>query len=136
MARGAYSPFGLLSGEGSLCRRAQVDKIYGHPFELVSVTAAHASPLIASACKATAPDHALIRLYSTENWQLVGPPLAGHSLTITKLAFSPPNREGADADRYLLSVSRDRTWHIFERNVSGASGQLVPRAVVAFGAPD
>ncbi|GAA5984289.1 hypothetical protein JCM10908_006126 [Rhodotorula pacifica] len=109
----------------------EVDKLYGHPFELVSVTSAHASPIIATACKATAPDHALIRIYSTETWQPVGVPLEGHSLTITKLAFSPPTAQGADADRWLLSVSRDRTWNVFERTSQGEEEPTYQRVTSA-----
>lgn len=100
----------------------QVDKLYGHPFELVSVTSAHSLPIIATACKATAPEHALIRVYSTETWQPVGVPLEGHSLTITKLAFSPPSLQDTEADRWLLSVSRDRTWNVYERASADGEG--------------
>lgn len=70
--------------------------------------------MIATACKATLPSHALIRLYDTRTWQPIktivpqGGVLEGHSLTITKLAFS-------GNDRWLLSVSRDRSWRIYER---------------------
>ncbi|GAA5868103.1 hypothetical protein JCM3774_001022 [Rhodotorula dairenensis] len=106
----------------------EVDKLYGHPFELVSVASAHSLPIIASACKATAPEHALIRIYSTETWQPVGVPLAGHSLTITKLAFSPATLQGADPDRWLLSVSRDRTWNVYERTSQDGEEPVYRRA--------
>ncbi|KWU47145.1 WD40 repeat-like protein [Rhodotorula sp. JG-1b] len=109
----------------------EVDKLYGHPFELVSVTSAHSLPIIATACKATAPEHALIRVYSTETWQPVGVPLEGHSLTITKLAFSPPTLQGADADRWLLSVSRDRTWNVYERASADGEEPTYRRAAIA-----
>ncbi|BGP24984.1 RNA polymerase II elongator complex protein 2 [Rhodotorula toruloides] len=102
----------------------EVEKLYGHAFELVSVASAHALPLIASACKATVPEHAVIRLFSTETWQPVGAVLGGHALTITKLAFSP----GGDdvRDRWLLSVSRDRTFRLYERDESQGFGFYRP----------
>ncbi|GAA5950694.1 hypothetical protein JCM21900_000482 [Sporobolomyces salmonicolor] len=90
----------------------ETEKLYGHAFELVSVASAHTHPLIATACKATLPEHALVRLYDTTNWQPVrgeGGVLDGHALTITRLAFSR-------GDRWLLSVSRDRTWRVYERD--------------------
>ncbi|BGP40443.1 Elongator subunit elp2 [Rhodotorula kratochvilovae] len=92
----------------------EIEKLYGHAFELVAVASAHSAPLIATACKATAPEHAVVRLYSTATWQPVGAVLDGHALTITKLAFSPA-AEGGEADRWLLSVSRDRTWRVYGR---------------------
>uniref|UniRef100_A0A0K3CCY1 Elongator complex protein 2 n=1 Tax=Rhodotorula toruloides TaxID=5286 RepID=A0A0K3CCY1_RHOTO len=102
----------------------EVEKLYGHAFELVSVASAHSLPLVASACKATAPEHAVIRLFSTETWQPVGAVLGGHALTITKLAFSP----GAEnvRDRWLLSVSRDRTFRLYERDDSQSLGFYRP----------
>ncbi|GAA6001452.1 Elongator subunit ELP2 [Rhodotorula paludigena] len=105
----------------------EVEKLYGHAFELVSVAAAHSSPLIASACKATAAEQAVIRLYSTQTWQPIGALLEGHALTITKLAFSPAGA-GFEADRWLLSVSRDRTWRLYERDEAGAEGFYRPVA--------
>ncbi|GAA5894313.1 Elongator subunit ELP2 [Sporobolomyces salmoneus] len=89
----------------------ETEKLYGHSFELVALCSAHRSPLIASACKATLPSHALIRLYDTRTWLPVrteGGILEGHSLTITKLEFSRD-------DKWLLSVSRDRCWRVYER---------------------
>ncbi len=64
---------------------------------------------IATACKATTPEHAVVRVYDTQTWQLFGQPLAGHSLTVTHIAFSPD-------DSQILSVSRDRTWRLFEKS--------------------
>lgn len=67
---------------------------------------------MATACKATTAEHAVIRVYSTENYQPVGQPLEGHSLTVTRIAFSPD-------DNFVLSVSRDRSWRLFEFHNSG-----------------
>lgn len=64
---------------------------------------------MATACKATNLEHAVIRVYDTQTWQLFGQPLAGHSLTVTQIAFSPD-------DVHILSVSRDRTWRLFEKS--------------------
>lgn len=44
---------------------------------------------VATACKATSADHAVVRVYDTQTWQLFGQPLAGHNLTVTQIAFSP-----------------------------------------------
>ena len=63
---------------------------------------------IATACKATTPEHAVVRVYDTQTWQPFGQPLAGHNLTVTQIAFSPD-------DALILSVSRDRTWRLFEK---------------------
>ncbi|GAA5872808.1 hypothetical protein JCM8547_005709 [Rhodosporidiobolus lusitaniae] len=94
----------------------ETEKLYGHSFELVAVSSAHSAPLIATACKATLPEHAVIRLYNTSTWRPVGDVLVGHSLTITKLAFSPAGEVQGTRDRWLLSVGRDRTWRVYERD--------------------
>jgi elongator complex protein 2 len=49
----------------------------------------------------------VIRLYDTGKWQPIYEPLSGHSLTVTRIAFSPD-------DRLILSVSRDRSWRLYE----------------------
>lgn len=79
--------------------------------------------LIATACRATSPEHAVVRIYETKAWQPVGSPLEGHSLTVTRIAFSPD-------DRFLLSVSRDRTWQLYSVQPNGgtlASSQTLGR---------
>ncbi|KIY73702.1 WD40 repeat-like protein [Cylindrobasidium torrendii FP15055 ss-10] len=88
----------------------EVEKIFGHGYESISLAISNKRDLIASACKTTSPEHALVRLWDTQTWRPVGDPLAGHSLTVTRVAFSPD-------DKYVLSVSRDRTWRLFERDI-------------------
>lgn len=85
------------------------EKLYGHGYEISAVAVSHDSTLIATACKATSIDHAVIRLYDTSDWHEVKPSLTAHSLTITDLCFS-------EDDRYLLSVGRDRQWAVFQRS--------------------
>ena len=88
------------------------EKLYGHGYEISSVTASNDGSLVAAACKASSVDHAVIRLYETREWREIKPPLSAHSLTVTCISFD------ADA-KLLLSVGRDRKWAIFERNDGG-----------------
>ncbi|KAI1404543.1 WD40 repeat-like protein [Hypoxylon fuscum] len=97
--------------EDSLSRHTlwpEIEKLYGHGYEISCLAVSHDGTLIASACKASSINHAVIRLFETERWTEVKPPLTAHSLTATRLRFSPD-------DKYLLSVGRDRQWAVFER---------------------
>nr|GAT54077.1 predicted protein [Mycena chlorophos] len=85
----------------------ETEKIFGHGYESISLAASNSRCYIATACKASTAEHAVVRVYDTGKWQPVGQPLAGHTLTVTRIAFSPD-------DRFILSVSRDRTWRLFE----------------------
>ncbi|KAH8600776.1 quinon protein alcohol dehydrogenase-like superfamily [Bisporella sp. PMI_857] len=89
----------------------EAEKLYGHGYEISALATSHDGALVATACKASSIDHAVIRIFETTSWHEVKPPLAAHSLTATRLRFSPD-------DRYLLSVGRDRQWAIFERDVT------------------
>jgi elongator complex protein 2 len=107
----------------------EIEKVFGHGYEVrllanlvtlkikkslrqsISLAVSNSKHLIATACKATTAEHAVVRVYDTDKWQLVGQPLEGHSLTITRIAFSPD-------DKFILSVSRDRTWRLFENQGS------------------
>ncbi|KAI1099875.1 WD40 repeat-like protein [Jackrogersella minutella] len=98
--------------EDSLSRHTlwpEIEKLYGHGYEISCLAVSHDGTLIASACKASSINHAVIRLFETERWAEVKPPLTAHSLTTTRLRFSPD-------DRHLLSVGRDRQWAVFERD--------------------
>lgn len=86
----------------------ELEKLYGHGYEINCVAASHDGSLVATACKASSIDHAVIRLYDTKEWREIKPVLKGHSLTVTGLRFS------AD-DQYLLSVGRDRQFCLWEK---------------------
>lgn len=91
----------------------ETEKLYGHGYEISAVAVSRDGGLIATACRASSIDHAVIRLYDTKNWLEVKPPLKAHSLTVTALQFSPD-------DKYLLSVGRDRQWVVWERSTEPA----------------
>ena len=88
------------------------EKLYGHGYEISALAASHDGSIIATACKASSIDHAVLRVYETKDWREVKPPLVNHSLTITCLRFSGD-------DSYLLSGSRDRGWAVFRRKDKG-----------------
>lgn len=91
----------------------EIEKLYGHGYEISCLAVSHDGKLIASACKASSINHAVIRLFETERWTEIRPPLTAHSLTTTRLRFSSD-------DQYLLSVGRDRQWAVFERDAGDA----------------
>lgn len=106
--------------EESLSRHTlwpEIEKLYGHGYEISCLAASHDGKLIASACKASSLNHAVIRIFETERWTELRPPLAVHTLTATRLRFS------AD-DRFLLSVGRDRQWAVFERRETEKDGEM------------
>jgi len=90
------------------------EKLYGHGFEISEVNTLQQGPILATACKASSIDHAVIRLYDGVNWSEIKPPLTAHSLTVTRLAFS------FEEPNYLLSVGRDRQWAVFQQSEPGA----------------
>ncbi|KAL2118355.1 hypothetical protein VTJ04DRAFT_8015 [Mycothermus thermophilus] len=98
--------------EESLSRHTlwpETEKLYGHGYELSCLAATRDGSLIASACKASSLNHAVIRVFETARWTELHPPLQAHSLTVTRLRFAPPE------DGLLLSVSRDRGWAVWRR---------------------
>jgi elongator complex protein 2 len=104
--------------EESLSRHTlwpEIEKLYGHGYEISCLAASHDGKLIASACKASSLNHAVIRLFETERWTEVKPPLQAHSLTVARVRLS-------EDDNMLLSVGRDRQWVVWERNGDGAAG--------------
>ncbi|RXM35657.1 hypothetical protein EOD39_3961 [Acipenser ruthenus] len=85
----------------------EVQKLYGHGYEMFCVASNRAKTVVASACKASKPEHAAIHLWSTSSWKQLHS-LSLHSLTVTQMAFSPDSR-------FLLAVSRDRTWSLWSQ---------------------
>lgn len=86
----------------------ELQKLYGHGYEIFCMTARHDGQLLATACKSTNLEHSAIILWSTDTWSQVQK-LISHQLTVTQMEFSPN-------DRYLLSVSRDRKWSLFKND--------------------
>ncbi|XP_075995702.1 elongator complex protein 2 isoform X2 [Genypterus blacodes] len=87
----------------------EVQKLYGHGFEMFCLASDSARTVVASACKASKADHASVLLWSVASWRQLQA-LSCHTLTVTQMAFSP------DA-RLLLAVSRDRTWSLWRREL-------------------
>ncbi|KAJ4466532.1 WD40-repeat-containing domain protein [Lentinula aciculospora] len=90
----------------------EIEKVFGHGYESITLAVSSSRRYIASACKASSPEHAVVRIYDTTTWQPVGEPLVGHSLTVTHIAFSPD-------DELVLTVSRDRSWRLYQRAEGG-----------------
>ncbi|XP_029919923.1 elongator complex protein 2 isoform X2 [Myripristis murdjan] len=86
----------------------EVQKLYGHGFEMFCLASDSTKTVVASACKASKAEHASILLWSAACWRQIQA-LPCHTLTVTQMAFSP------DA-QLLLAVSRDRTWSLWRRN--------------------
>ena len=113
----------------------EVEKIFGHGYEVqfqngifdshltqtlesITLGASTSRKLIATACKATNAEHAVVRVYDTERYNIVGEPLQGHILSVTRISFSPD-------DKYILTVSRDRSWRLFEVQECGGTENAV-----------
>jgi elongator complex protein 2 len=90
----------------------EMEKLYGHGYEVCAVAAARGGHVVATACKASSVNHAVVRLFETARWTEVRPPLAAHSLTVARLRFSADNA-------LLLSVGRDRQWAVFQAKEAG-----------------
>lgn len=86
------------------------EKLYGHGYEISEAASNHDGTILATACKASSIEHAVIRLYDTRDWREIKPPLVAHSLTVTRLVFSCPGQH------FLLSVGRDRQWTVFRQD--------------------
>ena len=87
----------------------EIEKLYGHGYDITCVDVSPDHKLISSACRSNNIQHAVIRIFDTESWLEIKPPLSFHTLTITRLQFSKDSK-------YLLSVCRDRQWAVWKRN--------------------
>ena len=91
----------------------EVQKMYGHVYEIFALAANKTGTLFATASKSKKEQHSSIKVWQTGTWNWVGE-LKGHNLTVTQIEFSPDNK-------YLLSVSRDRKWCLFKIENSGCN---------------
>ena len=84
----------------------EIEKLYGHGFEIVSLSCSFDGALLASACTAKKTQHAVVRVWDTKSWseRFV---LESHRATVVQMAFSP-------SDKYLLTASRDRHVSLFQ----------------------
>lgn len=87
----------------------EVEKLYGHGYEITCCATSPDGKLIASACRSNNARHSVIRLFNVENDYLqCKDTLKGHNLSITSLEFS------ADG-KHLMAVSRDRLFSLWKR---------------------
>jgi len=105
-----HPPFEEQLFQGTLW--VEVEKMYGHPYEIFCVQADHSHLYMASTSKAAHAEHAIIRIWDTKTYKQLSV-LTGHALTVTQLAFS-------HSDEYLLSASRDRSWALFKKTGDAA----------------
>uniref|UniRef100_A0A1A9WBK9 Elongator complex protein 2 n=1 Tax=Glossina brevipalpis TaxID=37001 RepID=A0A1A9WBK9_9MUSC len=96
----------------------EIQKLYGHGYEIYALAASPDGHLLASSCKSTNAEHAQIILWNTCTWKQMQK-LTSHQLTVTQMRFSPNGK-------FLLSVSRDRRWSLFERqSVEGETSSIL-----------
>lgn len=98
----------------------EIEKLYGHGYEITCCATSPNNTLIASACRSNSAKHAVIRIFNAKkDYQLVSEVLKGHNLTITSLAFSPKGN-------YLVAVSRDRQLSLWKvRNEEEGTFDLI-----------
>ncbi|KAH9007103.1 WD40 repeat-like protein [Lactarius hatsudake] len=65
----------------------EIEKVFGHGYESITIGVSSSRQLIATACKAASAKHAMVRIYDTENFRPFGQPLEGHALTVTQISF-------------------------------------------------
>jgi elongator complex protein 2 len=87
----------------------EIEKLYGHGYEIFRVRCSRDGKLMATSCKASTPEHAAVRVFCTESFTEICEPLVAHSLTVTNMSFS-------HSDSLLLTVSRDRSVCLFARD--------------------
>lgn len=101
----------------------EVDKLYGHGYELLCCDASplDGGRLVATSCRAASTEHCVVRIYDqSQAWKQIGT-LEGHTLSVTRIRFSPDGR-------WILTVSRDRTWRLFSVRESRGSFTFEPFA--------
>ena len=113
-------PWGTTSSRLAPNVCVEVQKLYGHGYDLISLSSTHSRErtLIASTCSAKSEKHAVVRLWDTScdgpTWREVADALPhAHTLTVAQTEFSRD-------DRYLLAVGRDRSFAVFQRDLESS----------------
>ncbi|SPO41723.1 related to ELP2 - 29 kDa subunit of elongator and elongating RNA polymerase II holoenzyme [Pseudozyma flocculosa] len=105
----------------------ELDKVYGHGYELLWLSASPAlssssqggGRYVASSCRATKAEHAVVRVHDRlQNWKEVGV-LAGHESSVSRIRWS-------GNARFVVSVSKDRSWRVFERVLRQGQTSFIP----------
>eukprot|EP00039_Didymoeca_costata_P030246 m.28618 g.28618 ORF g.28618 m.28618 type:complete len:817 (-) comp8016_c0_seq1:43-2493(-) len=89
----------------------ETQKLYGHGFEVISVSVSNDKSMIMSTCKATSAEYAAIHVWDAKTWAPLYT-LSGHKLTVMRMAFSP-------TDEWVVSGSRDRQICTFRKSDEG-----------------
>ena len=89
----------------------EMNKLYGHGYEIVSIDSNCDGTLIASTCKSQTALHSTIFIWDTATNQVIQK-LTGHNYTVLQVRFSP-------SGKYLAGVSRDRQTSVFLKGESG-----------------
>lgn len=84
----------------------EIQKLYGHSYEIAALSCNNRGTILASACRATKSIFATIILWDIRNDFRKISEASFHNLTVTQIRFSPD-------DNFMLTVSRDRTWCLF-----------------------
>jgi elongator complex protein 2 len=83
----------------------EIQKLYGHGDNVVCIACNYSGTHIVSACKGTRVEQCGVIVWETATWKRQTQ-LLSHVLTVTQVEFSHD-------DRFLLSVSRDRSFCVF-----------------------
>ena len=90
----------------------EIEKLYGHGFEISCFDYNKSLNILASCNKSNTKKNSQIKIFNLDDYTLIDNIIMEfHNLTITSLKFSP-------CGEYLLSCSRDRTWCVWKKSVS------------------
>jgi len=84
----------------------ELNKFYGHGYELKAMATNHAGTLIASSSKSQTQEHAAVFLWDPTTYSVIDK-LVFHNYTAVQIGFSRD-------DEYLVTVSRDRIFCIYK----------------------
>ncbi|XBW35626.1 hypothetical protein QEN19_001200 [Hanseniaspora menglaensis] len=90
----------------------EIEKLYGHGFEISCFDFNKSLNILASCNKSNTKKNSQIKIFNLNDYTLMDTiTMEFHNLTITSLKFSP-------CGDYLLSCSRDRTWCVWKKNIT------------------